>query len=232
MPQEKNEETIPKHVYNELLQKLEATRTENEMYRSKSPLVGVRWFGDGGFGAHLAYPISGVNRISLNGYGDKAVIDFATWIRLKKTEHAEFGLLVRDDDVIDELGTMGTKAKQDDHPGPNSFTPKEAHDLLVKDSLPRFKAAVKALTSHWGAVHLLREGEALIENKEKVDQTRLALLRERRDYLQSEFRFNLMHPHDLRSCCEQYKVRNWEDMTREEQVTALTELEINMLLRE
>jgi len=234
MPEENKQETVSKDVYLALLKKLEEARTENEAYRSKSPLVGIRWFGDGGFGAPLTYPISGVNKLLLNGYGDKGVMDNSTWVRLRKGEHAGFGLLVRDDSVIEELGVVGAVAPPDPEKdiSPNSFTPAQAREILTNYTLPKFKGVVRDLTSHWGAIHLIREAEALIDEKIKIDLTRVSYLKERRDYLQSEFRFSLMHPHDMRACCEQYGIRNWEDMQVEEMIEALTNAEIEMLTRE
>ena len=52
-PSEQLGQTVPRDLYDELIRKLDAATLEVETYRAKSPLVGVRWFGEGGFGTKL-----------------------------------------------------------------------------------------------------------------------------------------------------------------------------------
>lgn len=223
--QQSKVETVPKDLYIQLLNKVDNLETEVDTYRQKSPIVGVRWYGEGGFGIGLTHPINGVTRIALSGFNDAAVIDYSTWLRIKNTEQAKDGLLVRDDTVIEEHSIMGKVAQKDNtNPGPNSLTQKQAETLL-KGSMAQFKKIVSKMDSHWGPTRLIKTANLL----EIQDETKMAYLRERRDNLLSEFRWNLLHPHDLKLACERHGISGWQTMDKDRMVKELTAFEINML---
>lgn len=212
---------IPVEVYNKLNDQFQELRAELETYQQRSPIVGVCWYGAGGFGIGLTNPINGVSRISLNGYGDKCVIDLATWTRIKNVEQAKFGLLVRDDSVIEELHITGVTARKDVFRGPNSFTNEEVNTLL-KGSLSKLNEMLKQMDSHWGPIHFLNEAKALgITTPSKIQA-----LKKKRDELATQFRWSLLHPHDLKLACEQHNVKNWESMTENEMVKVLAGIEL------
>lgn len=214
-------DAVPVEIFNKLQDQLNDVTAELETYRQRSPLVGVCWWGMGGFGIGLTHPINGVNRIALNGYGDKAVIDYATWVRIRNTEHARFGLLVRDDSVIDELHIVGVTAKQDVTKSVNSLTNNEATALL-KGTLAKLNEALKVMDSHWGPIHLLKAAEEL----KMTTPSKIQTISKRRDELATKFRWALLHPHDLKLACEQYEVRGWEQMDETEMVEVLSDIEI------
>jgi len=215
------QQAVPIEIFNKLQDQLREVNAELETYRQRSPIVGVRWYGGGGFGIGLSHPVNGIGRIALNGYGDKAVIDYATWVRIKNTEHARFGLLVRDDDVIDEMHITGVKAKADVDKGPNSFNDKEVKELL-KIPQTKLQHALNDMDSHWGPIHLLKAAAELgITGVAKI-----AAIKRRRDELSCEFRWSLLHPHDLKLACEQYKIPGWENMIEDEMVKVLAKIEL------
>jgi hypothetical protein len=225
MKQKQVSSTVPKELFDRQSKELEQIRQELDLYQQKSPIVGVRWFGRGGFGIGLSHPVGGLTRLVLDGYGDKAVIDYTTWLRIRSTEHAVLGLLVRDDLVIDELSMTGVAAKPDaNKPGPNSFTPTEAKKIL-EGSIKDLKKVVDGLTSFWGAIHLIDEARDL----GITDESRLSIIRSRKNYLLLKFRVSLLHPHDLQVACESFKVRDSENLSIDEKIDALTEIEFKNL---
>ena len=143
-PKKKNNDlTAPKDLYVKLLDRFDNLETELDTYRQKSPIIGVRWFGAGGMGIGLTHPINSVTKVALDGYGDKAVIDYATWTRIRKCIHCKFGLLVRDDSVIEEMHITGKVAPADrEAPGPNSLTQAQTEKLL-NGSVVALKKVVK-----------------------------------------------------------------------------------------
>lgn len=223
--QNERKETIPRHIYDDMAKKLEMMELELDTHRQKSPLVGIRWYGGGGFGIGLTYPVQGVTKLALQGFNDRAVIDHATWLRIRNTEHAKFGLLVRDDTVIDELQILGKTALPDNTlPGPNSLTEEEA-TILLKGAVTALKKVVKKMDSHWGPIRLIKFAKII----NVTDVTKLSYLRSVRDLLLSEFRWGLLHPHDLRLACENYKITNWEQMDPKEMIKELVKSEMTVL---
>ena len=214
-------QSVPIDLYNRLQDQLQSLNTELETFRQRSPIVGIRWFGAGGFGITLTHAVNGVNKLGLQGYDDKAVIDYATWIRIRNTEHARFGLLVRDDKVIDELHIVGVVAKKDLTSSPNSLTGDETVSLL-KGKLEDLTSALNGMTSHWGPIHLLHAAELL----KVTTESKINAIKKKRDELSTEFRWSLLHPHDLKLACEQYKVKGWEDMEEDEMVHILARIEL------
>jgi len=214
--------SVPTNVFNKLQDELSELRAELETYRQRSPIVGVRWYGEGGFGIGLTHPVNGVTRLALTGYGDKAVIDFATWIRIKNTEHARYGLLVRDDDVIEEMHIVGVPAKKDVEKGCNSLTYVETVELL-KGPLTKLNQKLKTMDSHCGPIHLLRHADRM---DKPIGATKLLSIKRRRDELSCEFRWSLLHPHDLNLAAEQYKIPNWEALSSDEIAKTLAKIEL------
>lgn len=216
-----DQQNVPVTLYNKLQDQFKELQSELETYKQRSPIVGVRWFGGGGFGIGLTHPVNGINKIALDGYGDKAVIDYATWLRICNTEHARFGLLVRDDTVIDELKIIGVPAKKDNSTNTNSFTNAEVTTLL-KGSTVKLVKVLDEMTSHWAPIRFLKEYEILNLD----DDTKRLKLEDRRNYLLCRFRWSLLHPHDLRQSCEQYKIPNWQDLDKEEILDILTKRDL------
>jgi len=213
--------SVSAELFNKLQDQMQELQAELETYRQRSPIVGVRWYGEGGFGIGLTHPVNGVSRMALNGYGDKAVIDFATWTRIKNTEHARYGLLVRDDAVIEEMHIVGVTAKKDIDKSVNSLNDAETVELL-KGSLAKLNQALKPMDSHCGPIHLLREAVKIgITTTSKI-----MAIKQRRDQLSCEFRWSLLHPHDLNLAAEQYKINGWEDMVPETIAKVLAEIEM------
>lgn len=213
--------SVSTDIFNKLQDQMLEMEAELETYRQRSPIVGVRWYGLGGFGIGLTHPVNGVSRLALTGYGDKAVIDQATWVRIRTTEHARFGLLVRDDDVIDEMHIIGVKAKKDHERNVNSYTDKETEEL-VKGSITKLNQALSSMDSHWGPIHFLKAADKIgMKNVAKV-----TAIKQRRDLLSCEFRWSLLHEHDLRLASEQYKIKDAENTTSDELVKILAGIEI------
>ncbi len=216
----KNEsQTVPKEIYDAVVKQINERDAELELHRQRSPLVGIRWYGQGTIGIGLSHPVSGMSKLILENVNDKAVIDYTTWLRVRKIEHSRIGLLVRDDAVIEELEMQGAVAKPDTEPvGPNSFTEKEAENILT-GSMKDFKRVVMGLTSHWAAFRLLWAAEHIGMN----DIAKIALLKARQSYLLIKFNLGLLHPRDLDLACEVHHVAGWIDMTREQKIDSLTE---------
>lgn len=217
--------TVPKDVYSKLMSKLENLESELAVYKEKSPLVGVKWYGLGGFGIGLSHPVAGATRVNLKGYGDQAVIDWATWQRIKSCELARAGLVVRDDSVIGEMHISGVNAPEDDaHPSKNCFTDAEVVKLL-KGSLSGIKKTMARVDSHYAPERILRYAE----RHGFEDQTKLISIRERMDELSCKYRWALLSIHDLRLACEQHKIRGWDEMLEEEMVDLLSANEIESM---
>lgn len=216
-----DQSTVPTDIFNRLQDEMRELQAELETYRQRSPIVGIRWYGEGGFGIGLTHPVNGVSRLALTGYGDKAVIDQATWVRIKTTEHARFGLLVRDDEVIEEMHIIGVAAKKDHEKNVNSYTDKETEELL-KGSVTSLNQVLNPMDSHWGPIHFLKAAEQI----GMKNVTKLTAIKQRRDKLSCEFRWALLHEHDLRLAADQYKIKDAENTSSDELVKILAGIEI------
>lgn len=113
-----------------LIGRLESLEQENKKLRKQNLLVGIRWYGYGGLSLGLGVEIAGHNKVDLEEYGAKAVIDYNTWNNLKKAQIVQEGVLVRDDLVIQELNIFGDVASVDIDKNPNAFTDEEIISLL------------------------------------------------------------------------------------------------------
>ena len=216
-------QTVPMEVYERLENELKTIRGELDLYRQKSPLVGVRWFGRGIFHIKLTHPIGGVNMHTLKGYKDKAVVDHATWTRIKNTVPYKEGVLVRDDDVITELDYKGVTAPPDKVHSPNGFTDKEV-DAILKGKPTELKKILSEMTSHWGPIHLLERAEEInLRDKNKVQA-----ITQRKNYLLLKYRCDQFLDHDIVQIAETYNI-NHDNRSREEVVEDIIkhELETN-----
>jgi hypothetical protein len=188
---------ITEEMYEALLKKQSATERELELFKQKSPIVGLRWYGEGGFGIGLTYPIMGITKVSLEGYGTKAVIDHSSWLRVRNTEEVRAGILVRDDSVVAELGIIGVTADPEKVENTNAFTDGQIEELL-SSTLPVLKKVVKKFTNHFPCRHFLKVAKR-IKNDEKEKSF---LLMERYRELFLVHLYGLLNVHDLRTACE------------------------------
>lgn len=195
---------------------------ENNLFRDNSPLVGVRWYGEGGATIRLSNRINGYTKVDLNGFGDKAVIDLATWTsRTKDGKLVKQGVLVRDDAVIDELNVKGVVAEPDISKNSNSLTLQEIKELL-KSKISIFKKRLDEFTYPaplWAMVRVAKD--IGFDNYEK-----LMLTKERAHYLFAYNNVDRLHNHELFLGCQLAGIKNPEDMDRDEAVKLLTEFEI------
>jgi len=169
---------ITPEMYHSLMTKLDEVTKENELFKQKSPLVGVRWFGLGGIGLGLNYAVNGTKRVSLEGYGDKGVIDVGTWFRVRGTEEVRGGILVRDDRVIEETATNGYAAKPDIKENPNAFVDDEIERILKMKSMNKLRQVMKNCTNHFCPKHFRMVGKEI-----NCGLERLAIISERETYL-------------------------------------------------
>jgi hypothetical protein len=232
MKQTNKEKIMPKvtqEEYFNLLKKTRELEDEVSSYRQKTPLVGIRWYGLGGNSISLSNPVNGINRVILEGKSGrdedkKAVIDYGTWMRLKRMDKkVEDGLIVRDDNVIDELQVAGKIAPVDNTKSSNSFTDKEILKLFSGSVTP-LRKIVDKMTSHWGPIHFIRVAE---EHSIK-DKAKLGILIERRNYLFAKDKLYRLNIHDLRLCCEQHRIQ-CENMNVKEMVNELLEIELQFI---
>lgn len=113
-----------------LIGRLEVLELENRRLRKQNLIVGVRWYGYGAMSIGLSIEIGGRNKVDLEGYGAKGVIDYPTWMSLQKAKIVKEGVLVRDDSVIEELNIFGDIGHKDVDKNCNSFTDAEIIQLL------------------------------------------------------------------------------------------------------
>jgi len=218
-------ETVPRHVYDELMKKLSQIEIEVDSYRQKAPIVGVSWFGEGGYGTRLMQPINGATSVAMDGFNDSCVVDLGTWKKIKRSELADNGLLVRDDSIIEALSVHGKVAPDDAQPpSVNSLTNAEAKQLLTGKH-DTFKTVVSAMDSHWGPMRLINGARELgINHKPK-----LAYLRERRDELLCLFRWTILHVHDLRLAGENHDIPEWKTLSQADLAAKLASKEMETI---
>lgn len=214
--------SIPNHVYEELLKRTDLLQSELESFRQKSPLVGIRWYGDGGIGISLTRPINGQLKFAVKGYGDKAVVDLACWNRLRSTDGFKDGVMVRDDKVIDEFEINGVKAlpDKDYQISPNGFTDEQIEKFL-KGNINKLKAILNRMNKHQGPMHVLR----VARNIDFTNESVLSLVKKRASYLFVLSNNKRKNIHELRHSCEIYKVR-FDDMDESEMINVLTDKEL------
>jgi len=221
MSKEEKELKISGDKYLQLLKKYETTLEELDVFKTKSPLVGVRWFGSGGFKIGLSHPINGVNSVLLHGYNDKAVIDLPAWHRIGNTEAVHDGVIVRDDSVVKELGLTGVVAPIDKIKSENAFLDDEIRAILKK-GIPILKATMKKITNQFAAKHFL---DVMDLDKNK-DLSKRAVIEGRRDELLTYHRYSLLHHHDLTSCCETFGIE-FKGLTDAEMIVKLAKKELS-----
>jgi len=216
----KEKETqVPVEIYNEAVRKSRQMERELEAFKEKETLVGISWFGSGGFGCGLTKVINGKRRISFNGYGEKAVIDKSTWFNLRGCDLAYKGLLVRDDSVLKELGINGITAEDDKERSPNAITDAEAINLLT-GSVKKLKEKMETITEYNAATHLLLEADKQNIN----DVAKTGIIKERRNYLFEKQRIEKMHDRDLAIACDIHGIN--PDLDRDVIVERLTEINL------
>lgn len=211
-------------MYSDLSDRHEATKKENDIFKQKTQIVGVRWYGKGGFGIGLNYMVNGVNRVALEGYGATGIIDYSSWIRVRTTEEARNGILVRDDDVIKDMGLdgmIGSYGPPDRFANVNAFTDKEITPLL-NGRITELKKIVKQFTHHFVARHFL---EVAKRNKLK-DQSKIHVIKDRYFELFVRFKNGLLLYHDLTLCCELNNIKNFDVLTSAEMIEKLSVLEL------
>lgn len=211
---------VNRDSFEKLQREADKLREELESYRQRSPLVGVRWYGEGGLGIHLTHSREGISKVELDGYGAADVIDYATWHRMKKSEVVGNGLLVRDDSVIDEEKITGIKAKVDDTKSVNAFTDSEIA-VLMEQPLSTLAPIIDMMDSHWGPEHFIRWAK----RNDFKDVAKIQYIKKKRDFLAAKYRWSLAHPHDLQLACELHKVE-FEGRYLDDVIDELTQIEI------
>ncbi len=211
-------------MYTDLSNRHEATKKENDLFKQKTQIVGVRWYGKGGFGIGLNYMVNGVNRVALEGYGATGIIDYSSWIRVRTTEECRNGILVRDDAVVKEAGLdgmIGSFGPFDRFTNPNAYTDLEILPIL-KGRIDELKKVVKGFTHHFVARHFL---QVSLDNKVK-DQTKIHIIKDRYFELFVRFKNGLLLYHDLTLACELNNIKHFDEMTSAEMIEKLSILEL------
>lgn len=217
--QEKNPAVL-EELIREMFKKNELLELELDVFKDRSPLVGIRWYGDGGYSVGLRNPIHGVTKLVLKGYGDKGVIDYQAWQRIRSSEEVYWGIVVRDDSVVEELGTIGKIAKEDVVDSPNART-REQLIKLVKGPFSKLEQFLNKIDHHWVAFHCRKLAKEFKVN----DARKISLIEERYGFLLTKFRYALMHKHDLKLACE-YKEIQYDGLTDDQMIQALATLEM------
>ncbi len=208
--------TISIEEYNKLIDRLDAKEKELNYFKGNNLLVGVRFYGEGSFAVGLNKPINGLNRTVFFGYDSKGVIDYAGWTRIFNSNERRWGIAVRDDSVIDELGILGTVAPIDSDKNPNAFTNSQIKDIFGY-SEAKFKKVVDAFTSYFPARHFIKVMEA--ENIEDI--AKKSIIRSRYNYLFDVYRWSILGKHELRAACELNDIPFDEQTTEREMVERL-----------
>jgi len=208
--------------YHKALNEISELQKQIEIYQLKSPLVGVRWYGQGAIRIGLSNPVAGNSSVVLEGYGDSAVIDYASWrSRIRSIEAARDGVLVRDDSVIEEKGFNGVIGEKDIKKNPNAFTDEEIEKLL-KNNIDKLKKVVDGFTHHFPGHHFLKVAENIGFN----DRSVLAVIEKKYEYLEAVYRWDLLHIRDLNEAMERRKLD--PSVSREAMVEKLVRLELNI----
>lgn len=202
-----------------LLKENQELRRELDLFKTRSPLVGVRWFGRGGFKIGLTYLIGGQDRIILEGRNDCGVIDLSSWNRVRNTEEANAGILIRDDRVITEKGVIGVVAPPEKKVNPNAYPVDKVVGAF--SSVKKLKPIVKSFTHHFPARHFLETAkENNINDKNKID-----IVYDKYKLLFTRFRVRMLHRHDLTHACELNGIP-FEALSINEMVEKVTEIEV------
>ena len=192
----KNEKNVSAEKYLALLDRVDALSAENDALKAKAPLVGVRWYGEGGFRVGLSSRINGLTTVVLQGYDTKNVIDLAAWIRVQNTEAVKKGVLVRDDGVIKEMEIPGITAPSDKLKNENAYINDDIVTILSKP-IKTLQSHMNKITDHFAAQHFLR-----VATEVDTEDTKKLLINKTCDKLLTRFRYSLLHHHDLTTACE------------------------------
>lgn len=205
-----------------VLAKNEQLSKENEIFKQKNPIVGVRWYGMGSYHIRMLNPTEGQSSLRLDKYLDKGFLDYATWVNIRKNELARKGLIVRDDSVIEELGlTHQLVAQPDEYKDPNAFTLAELQELL-KGPIKNLKNALNKMTSHQAIEHFMLQYKELGLN----DAAKKLLLKNRENYLALKYNWNLQHDYDIEMACKTRDISGYENMYRDEIIDMLIEQDL------
>lgn len=204
-------------VQNEKLQK------ELERFRSKVPLVGVRWYGKGGVSLGLTHPIGGYSKVVLRGYGDKGTIDLATWVRVESSDIVKEGVLVRDDAVVTEMAIDGAIADPDKHTNSNSFTDSQIEKFL-RGNIKKLNEVLDSCTHHFAPYHFL----VVMRNIGLKDAEVQKVVRKRAKEMFVQHNWSLLHHHDLTEAME-INGLEYKGKTDDEMVSELTNMELSTI---
>ncbi len=210
-------------AYESLLKEVKELRKENAALRGDCLVVGVRWFGLGGFGTGLKKEVNGKKTFAVDGYGSYGVMDINTWnYLLKNDSHVAEGLLVRDDSVLELEGLENRVAPPDKNRNSNSFLDDEILNMLKnKKELNR---VLKNITHYNAAVHILR----VAKNNNITDPGIITPILEKRTRLFAFYNINRMHNRELDLACELNRIP-FEGRTRKELVDDLLKIELKNL---
>lgn len=181
-------------------------KKENELLKSEvsylkktNQLVGIVWYGHGVTSIGLPIEINGTRRLQLKGQGAKGIVDYSSWLRLKRADITITGLLVRDDSIIQELGIPADVAPpdRDGEKSNNSFLDAEIDNLLTGPRSAFYKK-VDAVTSYFVLLRFSARAKAL-----KINDKRLMDVLKGKYYeLWERYKHGLMHYWDVLNACE------------------------------
>lgn len=217
---------VTSDMYIRAMDRVASLEHELDLYKQKTPLVGVVWYGQGGFGIGLSQMINGRTRVALEGFGAKAVIDYSTWIRIRGTEEAQNGILIRDDSVIKGMAVPGVVAEPDKKKNPNVFLISEIEKILV-GSISGVKKTMNQITNHFPAKLFLKVAKDLNKEKEDtIDKSKLAIIENKYNELFIKHKWSLLHHHDLTTACELQGI-DFTHLTDDQMIHKLSKLELD-----
>ncbi len=210
-------------AYESLLKEVKELREENAALRGDCLVVGVRWFGLGGFGTGLKKEVNGQKTFAVDGYGSYGVMDINTWNHLLKNDlHVAEGLLVRDDSILELEGLENRAAPPDKSRNPNSFLDDEILEILKNKK--ELNKVLKKITHHNATIHLLR----VAKNNNITDPGIITPILDKRIRLFALYNINRMHNRELDLACELNRIP-FEGRKREDLVADLLKVELSNL---